>query len=216
MNMDAEIARKPRTQARAVRTRDQIEQAALTAFSEVAFDAASTREIAKRAGVKQQLITYHYGSKLGLWKAAVDRVFGKLMKRLDERIAGLEGVDGATRVRLVLREFMLFNAEHPEVIRFIVHEGAKSGPRLDWLYEHHTRHVFALLREQLEWAQQHGLAPEADPAQLTHLFMGAVGMLAQAAEFELLTDGRSREPEALGRYIDLVLSTVLPGMPSPS
>jgi len=198
-------------QARAVETRDRIERAALTAFSEVGFDAASTRAIARRAGVKQQLITYHYGSKLDLWKAAVDRVYAELFLRLERRALGLEGVDGATRARLLLREFILFNAEHPEVIRFVVLEGARPGPRLVWLYERHTRRLFWLLRQRIEWAQDNGLAPEADPDQLVHAFMGAVGALAQSAEFELMTEGRSREPAALGRYVDLVLRLVLPG-----
>jgi TetR/AcrR family transcriptional regulator len=206
--------RSPRTQARGERTRDRIERAALETFSEGGFDAATTREIAKRAGVKQQLITYHYGPKLELWKAAVDRIFGELHERFARRSEGLEGVDEATRVRLLLREFLLFNAEHPEVIRFMVQEGARPGPRLTWLYERHTRRVFAFLRERIERAQADGIAVEGDPARLTYVFMGSVAMLAQGAGFELLIGGAPLEPESLERYVDLVLRVVLPGLPS--
>ena len=49
-----------RPQARTVVTKDRIERAALSAFSQVGYDAASTRAIAKQAGVKQQLINEAY------------------------------------------------------------------------------------------------------------------------------------------------------------
>lgn len=208
-------AASPRPQARTTVTRDRIELAALGAFSEVGFDAASTREIANRAGVKQQLITYHYGSKLDLWKAAVDRVFGEIRETLGERVAGLEGVEEAIQMRLLLREFILFSAAHPEIARFMMHESARPGPRLTWLYERHTRRFFATLLERIEQAQRDGLAAEGEPAHLLYVVLGSVSMLTHTAEAELLTGGRSREPESLERYVDLVLRLVLPGVPAP-
>jgi AcrR family transcriptional regulator len=192
-------------------TKDRIERAALSAFSTAGFDATSTREIAKQAGVKQPLITYHYGSKLGLWKAAVDRVFADFDARIRGRTEGLEGVDEATRLRLLLREFILFSAEHPEIARFMMHEGACPGPRLRWLYERHTGRFMEQLLERIEWAQEQGLATEGDPAHLMYVLIGSVGMFAHPAEAELITHGRSREPESLERYVELVLRLLLPG-----
>jgi TetR/AcrR family transcriptional regulator len=202
-------------QARTAVTRDRIELAALGAFSEIGFDAASTREIARRAGVKQQQITYHYGSKLDLWKAAVDRIFREFGDRLRERLAGLEGVDEATQLRLLLREFILFSAEHPEIARFMMHESARPGIRLSWLYERHTKAFFEMLVERFEWAQTQGLATEGDPIHLVYLLLGSVGMFSHPAEAELLTQGRSLEPDSLERYVELVLRLVLPGAPAP-
>lgn len=70
-------------------TRERIEAAALAAFSDVGFDAASTRLIANRAGVNPQLITYHFGTKLGRWKAVADQTFTHLVTHLGERMRGL-------------------------------------------------------------------------------------------------------------------------------
>jgi len=200
-----------RPRARTAITRDRIEEAALGAFSEVGFDAASTREIASRAETKQQLITYHYGSKLELWKAVVNRSFGELRERMDARLAGLEGVDEPTRFRLLLREFVLFSAEHPEIARFMMHESARLTPRLQWLYDRHTRPFIELLMERIAWAQGEGIATAGDPAHLVFVILGAVGMLAHSAEAELMTSGRSREPESLEGYVDLIVRLVLPG-----
>lgn len=47
-------------------TRDRIRDAAIAAFAERGFDAASLRDIAQRAGVSAALIVHHFGSKEGL------------------------------------------------------------------------------------------------------------------------------------------------------
>ena len=196
------------------RTRARIEAAALQAFSESGFEAASTRDIAQRAGVKQQLITYHYGSKLELWKATADGLFTACRERIAKRAEGLEGVDSATQIRLLVREFLLFSAEHPELARFMIHEGASAGPRLAWLFENHTKQLFEAAREGFAMAQSQGLTPPGDPELLTYLFVGAAGMFSQTAEFPLVTGRDPSAPAVVESYVDLVLGLLFPGAPS--
>jgi AcrR family transcriptional regulator len=204
----------PTRDSRSARTRNSIEAAALQAFSESGFEAASTRDIAARAGVKQQLITYHYGSKLELWKATADGLFSACRERIVKRAEGLEGVDSATQIRLLVREFLLFSAEHPELARFMIHEGASPGPRLTWLYENHTKRLFEAARDGFATAQSRGLTPAGDPELLTYLFVGAAGMFSQTAEFPLVTGRDPRAPAVVESYIDLVLGLLFPGAPS--
>ena len=71
-------------------TRERIVEAAIECFAERGFRGASTREIARRAGTNQGLITYHFRSKDELWRAAADRIFGPLQTSLGERLAALE------------------------------------------------------------------------------------------------------------------------------
>jgi TetR/AcrR family transcriptional regulator len=201
-------------QARTAITRDRIERAALATFSQSGFEASSTREIANLAGVKQQLINYHYGSKLDLWKASLDRQFGLAAKRLESRTAGLEGVDSATRLRLLLREFILYSAENPEIARFMMQESGRPGPRFTWLYERHSKHLLQQLLEGFELAQARGLAPEGDPAHLVYVLIGGIGIFSHGAEVDLLTQGRSKEPGALGDYVEMLLRLLLPGVPA--
>ena len=204
---------KPRVHpdARSVRTRESIEKAALDAFAESGYDAASTRSIADRAGVKQQLITYHYGSKLELWKAVTDRLFTACHERLSKRAEGLDGVDGPVRIRLLIREFLVFTSECPALARFMMHEGARPGPRLTWLYERHTKRLFDLARTGFTTAQEEGIAPPADPSHLIYILLGATSIFSQAAEFSLMTGRDPREAPAVEAYIDLVLRILLPG-----
>jgi AcrR family transcriptional regulator len=199
-------ARQPRAGA----TRERIERAALEAFAQAGFDGASTREIAARAGVTQQLITYHFGSKLALWKAVADRIFGDLAARFEARLRGLEGVDAETTDRLLVREFLGFGAEHPELARFMMHEGARRGPRLRWLVERHTRSLFLRMSERLAKGQSQGRVVAGDPMQLIYILIGATTLFAQAPEFQLLTGRDAHAPELVEAHADLVLRLLTP------
>jgi TetR/AcrR family transcriptional regulator len=194
-------------------TRERIQCAALEAFAQAGFDGASTRAIAARADVTQQLITYHFGSKLALWKAVADRIFVELGARFDARLRGLKGVDDDTTDRLLVREFLSFGAERPELTRLMMHEGGRRGPRLRWLVERHVRPLCLRMRERLLAAQSHGRAVSGDPWQLTYILIGATMLFAQSAEFQLLTGRDPVEPEFLEAHADLVLRLLMPGPP---
>ncbi len=198
-------------QERTVQTRDRIERAAMAVFSEVGFDAASTYAIAERAGVRQQLITYHYGTKQKLWEAAVDRVFSGFGERFRAHLEGLEGVDEPTRLRLLLREFMRYSAEHPEVARLMMHEGGNPGPRLTWLYQRHSGPFFRELLALIRRAQDQGLAAAGDPVHFLYLFVGSVGMFTHRAEAELVNGGRAVDGDFVEGYIEFVLGVLLGG-----
>src|SRR5262249_46289097 len=103
-------ARRP--QQRSLETRDRLVEAALEEFAKHGFDGATTREIAQRAGVALAALPYHFTTKEALWRAAADRIFALLSDTFRKRLAGLEGVDLTTRLRLILRDFVRFAAAH--------------------------------------------------------------------------------------------------------
>jgi len=179
----------PRRRARPAPAPDRILSAALAAFAARGFDGATTREIAAAAGVPQGLLTYHYASKQALWEAAADWVFGALAADLGSATEALRDVDPATRLRAVLKRFVRFSAAHPELHRFMVHEGSHDGPRLRWLLERHIRPAF-----EASTALIRAAVPGADAAHLHYLFLGAATHLfAVAPEFQRLT---GRDPLA--------------------
>ena len=61
------MANEPRA---AQRNRDRILAGAIACFAAHGFNGASTREIARTAGVKEPLIFYHFHSKADLYVAA--------------------------------------------------------------------------------------------------------------------------------------------------
>jgi TetR/AcrR family transcriptional regulator len=195
----AQPARAPkrRPQQRSVDTRERLVDAALQEFATHGFDGATTREIARRAGVALAALPYHFTTKEALWRAAADRIFALLSETFRARVSGLEGVDLTTRLRLILRDFVRFAAAHPELHRFMVQEGMRKSPRLSWLVETHVRPMYDAVRAMVEAAQREGMAPIGRPEHLHYMLIGAASSAyALSAEFELLT-GEPANQEAL-------------------
>jgi hypothetical protein len=97
-------------------------------------------------------------------------------------------VDTPTRLRLLLRDFVRFQAAHPELHRFMIQEGIAKSPRLEWLVETHIRPIYEFVRSTIAEAQRSGMAALGRPEHLHYMLIGAASSLyALGAEFELLT-----------------------------
>jgi len=196
--------RAPRGQARA-----RIVTAADAAFAEKGFEAASTREIAQRAGTDQGLVTYHFPSKDELWRAAADRIFGVLTQTLDERVASLKHADPRERSRSIIREYVRFVAARPEFFRFMVDGGNRSDARTRWL-------VDTYIKPRFEYMKKHGMARGAgiDDASAPHAFFALAGaaalIFAVAPNCRRLTGLDPRKREAVEAHADFIADLMVP------
>ena len=74
------------TRATGVSSREGILEEAERLFGAYGFDGASMRQIAEAAGVPPALVSYHFGSKEGLYRAVFDR---RAPTVVEQRLAGL-------------------------------------------------------------------------------------------------------------------------------
>ena len=186
-------------------TRERILAAALDLFSERSFEGATTREIATKAGVTQPLLNYHFRSKDELWRTAVDGLFGELAQALSARIGGLRGVDDPTVMRLLVREFIYFSAEHPQVHRIITQECKTDGPRMDWLVERHIRPLYEQTAQRLSRLVEQGLLPDIPLAHLYYIITGAgPTMFVLGPECRRLTGVDPTDPGVVEAHADAV------------
>lgn len=205
-----EVGPARKQQRRAVETRRRIVVAALEAFSRRGFDGTSTRGIAALAGVALARVTYHFPSKEDLWRAAASHVFETFSERMARRAEGLAGVDGGTTTRLLLREWICFAAEHPELHRFMQQEAMARTNRLRWLVETHVRPWFENLERYLAGT---GAGPRlreplraAGAGHLYYMLIGAAATpYAFADEFELLTGFEPSDSRLVERHVDAVI-----------
>ncbi len=189
-------------------TRERILEAAVEAFAEMGFLGASTREIARRAGTNQGLITYHFRSKEALWRAAADSIFERLGKQLTERLDALDLADPRERAREAIRQYVRFAAAHPELFRIMVDEGRVADDRMKWLVDTHLRPRFEMIALGLK--EVAGI----DETLVPHAFYALAGaaslVFAVAPECRRLTGLDPRGAQAIETHADYVARLLVP------
>ena len=164
-------------------TRKRILAAALEAFAEKGFDGSTTREIASRADVTLGLLQYYFGSKLKLWKAAVDLAFAELAGGLEGLLADPAPSDERERLRLLIRSHVHFVSRNPEFVRLMRDEGKRRGPRMRWLVDRHVKPLYAKLMPLIETCQNRGVLPGGiAPVHFVYILVGAVDAIFHQAE----------------------------------
>ncbi|MFC4110593.1 TetR/AcrR family transcriptional regulator [Micromonospora zhanjiangensis] len=178
------------------RTRERILDAALQEFSEHGYAGARVSAIASRAGVNQQLISYYFDGKAGLFQSLAER-----WRTISD---GLNRTD--MPLRQVVDNFLAAGVEQRPWARLLAWEGLTGGAESDA-----DDAFFAAMVNDARRRQRAGeLAADLDPAYvLLALFMAAsaptmlpqvvrrlTGLPADSAEF--LKTYR----EQLGRIVD--------------
>jgi AcrR family transcriptional regulator len=177
-----DVARAAATET-ASDTGERILGAALEAFSEKGFDGATTRDIAARAGATLGLLQYHFGGKLGLWRAAVDRAFAELRTGLRVVLENPEPVDDRERLRLLIRGHVHFVARSPAFVRIMHDEGKRRGPRMRWLVDRHVKPLYEAMMPLILRSQEAGILPsDIAPFHFLYILAGSVGVIFHQAE----------------------------------
>jgi len=126
--------RKPgRPAGKTTDTSAAIRQAALDVFAQKGFDRASIQDIALAAHVAKPLIHYHFATKEVLWQAAVSQAQQALMAEIMTVQSMLSDLDPRVAIELMAGKLVGFAATHPQLVRIVVEETGKGGPRADWL-----------------------------------------------------------------------------------
>jgi TetR/AcrR family transcriptional regulator len=196
-------------------TCQRIVDVAVEVFAAKGFRAAATRDIAARAKVSQGLITYHFGSKNELWKAAMDRIFEELRTALRTALATDALADPVERLRDVIARYVRFVAGHPELFRVMVEEGKRADARMRWLVDTHLAPLYAGFERLLVSAGR----PQGrhHPAHAYYAIAGAASlMFAVAPECLRLTGLDPRSPDVIATHAALLAELLVPRAPSAS
>jgi len=183
-------------------TRARILKAATAEFARHGFAGARGERIAARARSSERMLYYYFGSKEGLFRAALEAVYAALRDaeralRLDERPA-LEALEGFCR--FVWRYYV----DHPEFISLVntenLHQARhlRKSPRVHEL----VSPVVGMLGELLERGERERVFRAGiDPVEL-YLAIASLGyfVLSNQHTLSAVLARELREPEHLARH----------------
>jgi AcrR family transcriptional regulator len=160
-------------------------EAAVSEFSARGFGGARVGDIAARAGVNKQLISYYFGGKQGLYEAISDQ-----WRQDEQEFAGPE-----LALPELAREYVRHTIEAPDLARLVIREGIDGRPG-GAASEAAQEHRFQEVRADLERRQRHGeLIPDLDPASVG---LALFAMCAAPVSFPHLARALGLDPEAAG------------------
>jgi AcrR family transcriptional regulator len=105
-------------------TRDRILDHAIDSFAEHGFSAVSTRTLASAAGVNIGTLSYHFGSKQGVYEAAVALVYKRIRARAAELTPQVLAADD---FRTQVAALVDFSRAHRESVRLLLREVLDGG-----------------------------------------------------------------------------------------
>ena len=151
---DGKRTGRPRAQDAPV-TIEQILDAAFRAFATYGYDGVAVRTLNRELGVSHNLIHQRFGSKQGLWYAAVDRAFSQQITQLatafDPTLA-----DPLDQLNHAIRRFVGYSAERPELLGLMNIEARVDSERLDYIYDNYIAPALAPLGRLLEHLHNNG------------------------------------------------------------
>ena len=163
------MKRAPRTRRSSENVTRDLLDAATVEFAAHGFAGASTRRIAQRAGAHQPQINYHFTSKEQVWRATVDHLFAQM----DATLPGLgDGHSPSDAFVAVVRSFVRFSAERPELDRLINLDATAPSLRLDWLVATHLRPRYQAVSTGWSALRDSGFGADLTAAEVWEVLTG--------------------------------------------
>jgi AcrR family transcriptional regulator len=166
-------------------TRARILKAATFEFARSGFAGARGDRIAARARSSERMLYYYFGSKEGLFRAALESVYAAL--RDAERALEIDLVDPLNSLERFCRFVWRYYVEHPEFISLVNTENLHQARHLrkSQTLEQLVSPVIGQLEQLLAQGVAAGLfRPRIDPAEL-YLIIAAQGYFVLSNRYTL-------------------------------
>lgn len=163
-------------------TRQRVIDAACRCFAQNGYGPATNTLIAEVAGVTAGSVYYHFGTKHKLFESVCDDVYGQIVTRSVQAMAGPHSVPGL--LRAVLIEAMRINHESPELAAFVASApvDARRHPELAPAFEKQAAVMTEALTHAVTVGQSGGrISADLDAAQIAVMISAVLDGFAHAA-----------------------------------
>ena len=201
------VKRTRRLQERAEITRAKLIKAGTVMFSERGFDGVSVRDLENAAGVKRNLLAYHFDDKDTLWKRVTNDIYGLMKTEFDQRLLISQEMSGRESLAFVVRFYVYFHARHPELSRLVAQEATQHSWRTQYMIEHHIRPATAAMEKLVKEIQ--GLDRDAFIHWYYIMISATSTIFSFAAECRDLFDVDPCEDGMVEDHADMLVSMLL-------
>jgi AcrR family transcriptional regulator len=188
-------------------TRASILDAALIEFSEKGYEGASTREIARRAGVHPALIKYHFDGKESLWRSAVNFLFER--QELELKFPRMPLDTPAARKAYAaeaIRQIVYYFARHPEHARLMVQESCSDTERFRWAADTHMNRMSHAAGAFIEHMQREGVFAPGSVTALVYILVGGATLFYMLApEVRRVWQTDPQDPAAIEAHAEALV-----------
>ena len=191
---------------------DEILAMALRTFATHGYEGVSLRTINRELGASHNLIYQRFGTKEELWKAAVDYGFGGLV---DYARSGFDPTipDPLEQLRGAVRRFILYSADHPELLGLMSIEGRQSTERLRYIYDTYIEPAFRPLIRLLNHLADDGTIRAIPYRTFFFLFAhGGASSFTLAPLATLFEPSDPSDPRSAEEQADLVATIIIEGL----
>ncbi len=199
-------------QARSRESRARILEVAISIFVQRGYTGASTRDIAEAAGVNQGLVTYYFGSKQALWRAAIDHALAKYRNAFADRMAELKDPEDRSFYRFALRHYVQWASENADVLRLMFSNDQAERETAHWYAERHHRPFYDVWTMLIREGQSHGIVRRGPVLNLYYFLVSTATVFATADEVKLMSGKDVFDPDFIEAHAALLYDMlIVPG-----
>lgn len=195
-------------------TRERILEAALKLFSRKGYLGATTKEIAREAGIAEITLFRHFPSKEKLFEEMINSYsFLPALKGLLPEIAGMPYKKALTEIA---ERFLETLSSRKDLIQIMYSEMHRYPEKIHKIYHTFMDELFKTLASYFEEMQGKGLLRKFDSEFAARAFLGMFFSYFIAQEFKMRKKYRDDSEKTIKEYVDIFITGTLGKGISPS
>jgi len=193
----------PKAQERTLETKVSILESAIDLFCEGGFQNASIRDIAAMAKVKNQVISYHFGSKLDLWRTSLDILWFELIQ--SSSVMLIDPKNKRHSYHQHIKNIILNNIRNPEAIKMAYHEILLDSPQCAFIQDH-IFNFAKIVKMELKAGIDAGIIKDLPLNDLYYIYANAITARFMVGQVNEWISGKENDNEEL---IDSHANTII-------
>ena len=187
---------------------EELLAAALKNFAEMGFDKASMRAIASDAGVDVALISYRFGSKLGLWTTIIENVGEETVEETRQSIKEAARFPAGEAQNYLWQRIVDQICRRPHFSQLLVSEVVTNADpqRVAIIADKLARPVFETLRPFLHANKSSSSIANIDPGLAVFATISMVGLMSSTPGFLAIVTGESKDEKILKDELKILVT----------